>query len=1080
MMGGFVRRSIVGAAILAACAAVPPQVQDDPEIRAAVDRFFAAQEAEDAAAYLSLWSTKAPRAPRAEQLKFIFESGDDRFSDIAIARIVPVGELVRVLVSVKRERTDTRAKRPDGTFGVFTSTRMWSLTFAREAGGLKLLSEGVPADDLANALLEAPSDAEREQLLTAEPELVNDRLVTALSQRAAGLAQNQQLEPAQRAYRLVVEIARRVGNKKAEGEALQSIGNALYFQRDFAGALASYTERLAVERSISNDAGIAYALLGIATIRYSQFEYADALAGYSEALSLYEKLDDEPGMATALVSTGNIYYLQADYEGAIRDYRRSRELSRKLLDTAGEARALEGLGRVYTAQGDYAAALEAFAGVAEEGRARGAWVMRGNASESIGDVHFRLGNLDTARAAFAESRNHFTELKDVRAIGRLWRSIALTDLVSGRFPAAEQAYSKSRESCAKAEDADCVARAIVGLAFALQSQERYDEAAASYRKAMAAFIAQKLPADAARAEIGLSQTLFGKKDFSGALAAAIHARQQSDVPDILWRAHVAEGRARRRLDQAPEAMASARAAIALIQSEADSALRQPSLRIAPDTTGAYGFMAVLQAEAGDAAGALTTLEERQVHALRIALATNERDIVRGLPPDEREAERRATASVVSLQTQIERERELPKPDIARINAHEARLGAAIADRTLQQQNMFKRWPELRIWRGLAPAVTPDEAAAALPPEDGAIVSWLIDEDDVVAVTLSRSGDAVTLASHTIATSRKALAEAIAEAITPEALRDVTAWRAAAADLLKLLPSKAIETMSVSRRVLVVPDDVLWRVPFEALPHLEGYIGDRTEIAYASSITAIVRSSNNSDPAVDPAAGASRPAAVPLMAIGAPELPAAVRARVKGTAPSWTLRAGDAAEREVRAAAAQFTDPAAVVLTGQAATEAAFRAGAPVASSLHIALPFRINSASPLFSPMLWSENTAVGDGARPNAANDGVLEVREVMNLDLRARVAVLSDGAALSMRDAAAATGVLQWAWRAAGVPAIVLARWAADEPSTEALLADFQKRVGDGEPPGAALQEARTAARAREATRAPWFWAQFMVVGR
>ena len=47
------------------------------------------------------------------------------------------------------------------------------------------------------------------------------------------------------------------------------------------------------------------------------------------------------------------------------------------------------------------------------------------------------------------------------------------------------------------------------------------------------------------------------------------------------------------------------------------------------------------------------------------------------------------------------------------------------------------------------------------------------------------------------------------------------------------------------------------------------------------------------------------------------------------------------------------------------------------------------------------------------------------MNLSLQARVAILTDGAATAMRDGASAADVVQWAWLAAGVPSVALARW-------------------------------------------------------
>ena len=57
-----------------------------------------------------------------------------------------------------------------------------------------------------------------------------------------------------------------------------------------------------------------------------------------------------------------------------------------------------------------------------------------------------------------------------------------------------------------------------------------------------------------------------------------------------------------------------------------------------------------------------------------------------------------------------------------------------------------------------------------------------------------------------------------------------------------------------------------------------------------------------------------------------------------------------------------------------------------------------------------------------------------------------LSDGAATSMRDGAAAAYVVQWAWLAAGVPSMIMPRWAGDPAASEALLAEFHRRLTSG----------------------------------
>lgn len=245
-----------------------PSTEVDPAIQAAVQRFFETQQAEDVKGYLALWSATATR-PQAEQLQYIFDGGDDVFSEITIVRAIVTGDTARVRVTATRRRTDTA--RLDGKPRTFTTRMQQALSLVREAGEWKILREGTPDDELAAALIDTDSPEERAALLASEPGLVNVRLHDAISRRAGGLVQLQRYKEAQRLYELGLEVAQAIGDRKVEGRALQNIANALYYQRDFEAALALYQRRLGIEREIENDEGIASALLGVATIQYSQF-----------------------------------------------------------------------------------------------------------------------------------------------------------------------------------------------------------------------------------------------------------------------------------------------------------------------------------------------------------------------------------------------------------------------------------------------------------------------------------------------------------------------------------------------------------------------------------------------------------------------------------------------------------------------------------------------------------------------------------------------------------------------------------------------------------------------------------------
>src|SRR6185436_10775513 len=206
----------------------PRQGVDDPAIRAAVERFFAVQEAEDVPGYLALWSSTVPQERMQQlpvQLKYIFDSGDDKFSGITITRVAVNGDELRVRVNATRDRTSTR-RQPDGTPVVTHSALQTSLTFVREGGALKLLREGSAADDLAAAYLAAATAAERDVLLAAEPELVTEYFVTAVSRQADFAAQSNQYARALEIYTRALEIARRVNSRRMEGDVLQNVANA--------------------------------------------------------------------------------------------------------------------------------------------------------------------------------------------------------------------------------------------------------------------------------------------------------------------------------------------------------------------------------------------------------------------------------------------------------------------------------------------------------------------------------------------------------------------------------------------------------------------------------------------------------------------------------------------------------------------------------------------------------------------------------------------------------------------------------------------------------------------------------------
>jgi CHAT domain-containing protein len=140
--------------------------------------------------------------------------------------------------------------------------------------------------------------------------------------------------------------------------------------------------------------------------------------------------------------------------------------------------------------------------------------------------------------------------------------------------------------------------------------------------------------------------------------------------------------------------------------------------------------------------------------------------------------------------------------------------------------------------------------------------------------------------------------------------------------------------------------------------------------------------------------------------------------------------------------------------------------------LHLATHGILDDASPLNSYVLLSR----GKGTE----EDGLLEAREIMGLDLRADLAVLSACETARGRFGAGEGVVgLSWALFVAGCQTAVVSQWKVASESTSDLMLEFHRRLRSGGPKDAALQRAALKLLADRRYRHPFYWAGFIVVG-
>jgi CHAT domain-containing protein len=148
--------------------------------------------------------------------------------------------------------------------------------------------------------------------------------------------------------------------------------------------------------------------------------------------------------------------------------------------------------------------------------------------------------------------------------------------------------------------------------------------------------------------------------------------------------------------------------------------------------------------------------------------------------------------------------------------------------------------------------------------------------------------------------------------------------------------------------------------------------------------------------------------------------------------------------------------------------------------LHFATHGVLDETNPLYSYIMLYPTTS-------ESGEDGLLEAREIMKMDLKADLAVLSACETANGR-ISRGEGVIgmSWALFVAGCPTSVVSQWSVEARSTATLMINFHRALlslnqGSGPVKGAAeaLRQAALSMLRTEGMERPALWAGFIVMG-
>jgi len=1084
------------------------QSVDESALHQLIARYFSAFSQKDIETITSLWSAKSPDLEqRKKELQRIFELNSEiTVGDLNIGPLIIKGDRADAFVRVEINAIDVKTRKPAEGFGKMPR----KMLFGKEEGEWKLMRELSAYEDLAERLFAAQGQDQQNALLRQERELVTVELRKSLDSLGEREVSKGQYRPAIAYFLLAQVVGEQIDDKKGVIEALNDLGIVYRQQGDYDQALQYHQRALALSEAVGDKGWIASSLNSIGNIYNKRGERTLAIAQYERVLALCEEMGMKRGIASSSLNLGSIYAVEGDlaramsnfqkslsiqeslgnqreianalrnigyvqsvlgnYDSALEYLRKTLKIREELGDKSEIANTLNAIGEVYFPQGDYGQALDYYQKALAMDEALGEKSRAADVLYNIGRVHAAQGNEAQALAHYERVLRAQEDLKETGRIATLLNAIGELYLGRGDLDRAEEFFRRSLAMRDVAIDKGGKASTLLNIGQVNRLRRDYRQATELFQQSLE--LSKELGNNNGIAEAlrSLGQIRYEQQGYSDAAQlfdrAAETARQVNDREQY-WEARAAAGRAYRALGEHNQERRGFEDAIATIEDLRPHVAgdEQERERFFERRVSPYCAMVELLARQ-DPGSALSYAERAKARVLLDVLRDGRAKITKSMTDAERATEQRLRDALVSLNAQLSREGQR-KSDPRRLEQLRGKLETARLSYEDFQSTLYAAHPELKVSRGESLPFKVNEAKALLPDSNTALVEYVVTDDNVYLFVLTKSAqkDGVDLRLYTLPTRRKELSDLAEEFRRLLASRDL-AFRATAGKLYDLLLKPAHGQLAGKTKLVIVPDDKLWDLPFQALlTESRRYLIEQTAISYCPSLIVLremIARAKERDKANTESA---------LLALGNPDLGKDTLERATLATRDESLAPLPETETQVRLLSELYGARRSRFLTGRDAREDRFKAEAANFKILHLATHGVLNDASPMYSHLVLSQ----GD-----SKEDGLLEAWELMNMELNADLVVLSACETARGR-VSAGEGVigLSWALFVAGSPSMVVSQWKVDSSSTTELMLEFHRNLKSGTTKGDAIRQAAIKLISGKRYSHPFYWAGFIVLG-
>lgn len=898
----------------------------------------------------------------------------------------------------------------------------------------------------------------------------NDRdLQTGFTYLGRGkIAERQsQYKEATGAFQKSLAAFKKNGARTFEVSVMSNLGIVLRQQGNFKEALQTLEDARKILSELNEFAKIINEakLLGNIGQLYSDLgNYSKAIPLLTESERLARKFNDRETELNARLNMATIQMRRGQLAEAIKRYEEIGSVFAAAGLRAREGLILNNLGIALLEQGRPADALRRFEAaqkIAADLRDRRAEAM---ALTNLAMAHSKLHSRADTERYMNRALDLFRAIGDLGGMSKILVQRGQIHMDAKDLKQAENDFRESLDLAKKIGAKDMQTQSLLFLALVHEAQGEPGKAADEYLAVIALYreLGDPFREALVRAKRCMRKQPDGRflVDLEELDALAEVARK---LDDPRFTIRYQEMRSQMYLDQErwKEAAAAIRTALTL-EEKFRSAIEDPLLKASSSTGHSSMFinLAVAQERLGDIKGVFETSESAKARSLLEMLESGRAGKSAALSDreatDEQQLREAVSAAARMYHGSIKsgedpEQRKVLKDALAEVQARYDEF----------RRKMVLAHPELRASQGAFSPIDPAKAQERFFKHhpDAAIVCYIVGKTTTLIIVLMASDKPdgpANITVHRLKVTRTELSEAAAEFQT--ACRDPERSMPDTSKLWNWLIAPAAKQLEGKKRIVFVPDEPLLTFPFQALRKPEeSYLIQQYAISYAPSVTALVEMM---DVAERRRSAKSQPAdLIPALIVGRPKYDKDLKDLPATEAEAKTLN--------------ELFGPQSRMLLGSDATVAAIRKEAPRACILHFATHGLVNETRPLFSALAFTP-TGAGD--------DGRLYAHDVMNMRLNADLVVLSACDTGRGREYAG-EGVLglSWAFFAAGSPCCILSQWSVADASSSRLMQLFHQRLKQDSPLNKydALREAQLTLLKDRATRHPFHWAPFVLVG-